>query len=856
MNLSEIKLQLQAFNQQQNQDFPQQDTLMLIHQRSDFYDNFLLKLWKYFEFDHRDDLTLIAVGGYGRREMFPLSDLDILILIQSSLNEETKQKLNHFITFLWDLNLQVGSTVRTLDECIEIGKQEISIATNMLEGRFLAGNQQAFKQFLERIHQDDFWHINDFLSAKIAEKEQRYSRYHNTSYNLEPDLKHSPGGLRDLHLLMWIMLRHYGVYSLSKLFEQKLLFLEEYEELLNAQNRLFKMRFGLHLQLKRYDNRLRFDLQLQLSEKLGYQGEGNHPVELMMRDYFQATQSISQLSNLLLNNLKKRVLNKTQEKGKQYVLDEHFYIQNNLIFGKDEHYSFFETNPCSILDLFYHLTQYPEARVSILALRHLRLAVKKIDFSLSSLPQAREKFMQLFKQPNCIKRAIKPMHNLGVLTAYLPQWKNINGLMQFNMLHIYTVDEHIIQVMQKLEDLLDKDNQVFPLCSQLFLDTQDRAIIYLSALFHDIAKGRVGDHSEEGAIEVRKFALLHQLPSSQAKLMEFLVAEHLTMSSIAQRRDIYEPNVITEFANIVKNQTALSALLCLTFADMSSTNPDFWNKWKEQLLSQLFNATKLELQKNNEDIMTNKKLGLNNREQAYTELAKEFDAENLNKINHYWDLCPNNYFIRHTKAQLIWHIQSYLSTDLQLPLILVSDKEAQHIVDVFIHCEDRSSLFLMIVKRLTKMKMTILEAQILTNNQWVFDSFVVAENNGKLISKARCEQLQKELTKILKNPEDNIVNNYIKKPIKHRSFKYKTEVKFLENLQQDQTAFEFKTLDREGLLAQISEIFSQLNLQLLNAKITTIGEKVEDFFVISNAENKALTEVQKQQLLERLLNEF
>ncbi|MDG6882115.1 PII uridylyl-transferase [Phocoenobacter uteri] len=853
MNITNLRQQLAAFNQSQQDTFLQVETLTLIHQRSDFYDRLLLDLWKHFGFDQRNDLTLIAVGGYGRREMFPLSDLDILVLTQSTLDNDTQARFNQFFTLLWDLKLQLGSAIRTLDECVDMGKAEISVATNMLEGRFLVGNSRAFYDLLEHIHQPDFWKTDDFLQAKIAEKKQRYARYHNTSYNLEPDLKHSPGGLRDLHLLMWVMLRHYGIYSLSELFEQQLLFAEEYAELQQAQAVLFKMRFGLHLQLKRYDNRLRFDRQLVLSERLGYLGEGNKPVETMMRDYFQATQSIAQLSYLLLANFEKIVLKKEKRTGEKTPLDRYFYLQDNIISAQ-KNYRCFNDDPSSILDLFYHLTQYPQAKASVSALRYLRLAIGKLTFSLSELPQARKRFIELFSQPNFVARAIKPMHYFGVLKAYLPQWKNITGLMQFNMLHIYTVDEHTARVMQTLENLLNTNNESYSLCSQLFNNFDDRTIIYLAAMFHDIAKGRGGSHSENGAVEAYQFAKLHHLSEEQAKFIAWLVSEHLTMSMTAQRRDIYAPNVIIEFAKIVGNQTALSALLCLTFADISSTNKTFWNKWKEQLFTQLFYATQSQLQRGKEKPVDYKQLGLSNRNRISEKLSEYYTENQIIQINDFWDNCPLSYFIRHTPEQLEWHIQGYLEAKIPQIFVLVSSDEQQNLTQLFVHCLDMPKLFSTIAQLLSQKKISILEAQILTNNRLVFDSFVIAEYNGQSLSKIRCEQLQQALFKLLTQPQTPF--KLIKKSMKFTPFNKKTIITFLENARLDQTEFEFKTLDREGLLAHISEIFNELNLQLLNAKITTIGERVDDFFVVSTQENRALSEEQKQRLKQRLLEEF
>ncbi len=844
-----LKQALIDFNEQQKSVFAQADVLELLHQRSDFYDQFLIELWQEFGFDNRADLALIAVGGYGRREMFPLSDLDILVLTKNAADETTHCKLNEFFNRLWDAKLQVGATIRTLDECIEIGRAEISVATNMFESRFITGNKDYWQVLMERLYQDDFWAIEDFYQAKISEKNERYARYHNTSYNLEPDLKHSPGGLRDLHLVQWIMLRYYGAHSFAALLNKGLLFPEEFQELSQAEAVLFRMRFALHLQLKRYDNRLRFDRQLQLSEQLGYQGEGNQPVEAMMKEFFQATQSISQLSQLLLNSFKQDILD-LQNFTQKRPLDQHFSVQDDVIFADNRRC--FSQDPCSILDLFFHLTQLPSAAVNATTLRHLRLALQKLARPLCEIPQARARFIQLFHQPKMVSRAIVPMHQLGVLKAYFPAWQGIMGRMQFDLFHIYTVDEHTVRVMLKLESLLDKNTkEMHPLCCELFQKCDHRALVYLAALLHDIAKGREGDHAQVGAVDMYEFAILHGFNQAQAEQMAWLVREHLTMSITAQRRDIHDPNVVKVFAEIVENPTALSDLVCLTVADICATNESLWNDWKKTLLAQLYQFTlqqfaqKLDYQKEAE----------NNRLQALELIKFALTPTQHKRLQAYWAPIPTSYFLRNKPKQLVWHALSLLKQK-ELPMVLVSNEHARGATEIFIHCQDQNQLFARIAQALSQKKISIHDAQIITSeNGLVLDSFIVSELNGQALSEERCQQVQQALLKVLIDPKKQAFMA-IKKPIKHQSFKRKTKLRFLVNSNQNQTAFELFTLDREGLLAQISHIFNQLHLVLKNAKITTIGERVEDFFVVSTQENQALTEAEQKALKARILAEL
>ncbi|WP_301097947.1 bifunctional uridylyltransferase/uridylyl-removing protein GlnD [Otariodibacter sp.] len=852
MGIFNLKEQFDKFNTEQSIKFNCINVVTLLYQRSNFYDQLLQTLWEHFELDRYSDLALIAVGGYGRREMFPLSDLDILIISENPINETTQDKITQLFNILWDCNLQLGSAIRTIQQCIDIGLNELSVATNMLESRFLIGNKFLWEQLISHLYQDNFWPISSFFQAKIEEKQTRYERYHNTSYNLEPDLKHSPGGLRDLHLLLWIMLRQYGVQSLDSLYAKGILFKKEYEELKEAQKILFQMRFGLHLQLKRYDNRLRFDRQLALSEQLGYQGEGNHPVEMMMKAYFQATQSISQLSQLILDSFKQDVLNPLQNKGTKLPLDELFFLRDNQISCYSPRN--LSQSPEKILDLFFYLTEYPEAIIAITTLRHLRLTIKNITIPLSENPNARKRFIQLFSQPNCIQRAILPMHRFGVLSIYLPQWKNIRGLMQFDMFHLYTVDEHIVRVMQKLESFLDQTNsEKHPLCCEIFPILEKRPLLYLAALFHDIAKGRNGDHSKLGAEDMRQFAHLHGFSEEDSDYMAWLVEQHLSMSITAQRRDIHDPSVVKNFANVVNNPTALSALTCLTVADICATNETLWNDWKRSLIHKLYQFTLEQLNLGKEESIDYHQLALNNRDETLQQL--NLSEVQQQKLCEFWDSCPESYFVRHNPTQLIWHASSFIKSTT-LPLVLVSSQYARSATEIFIYTQEQPYIFARVAQMMSQKKVTVHDAQILTSdNGFILDSFIVSEQNGKTLNKDRLKQIQLALTKTLQDTESKPIK-IVKKPIKHRSFKRKTMIRFLDELNLEHTAFELFTLDREGLLTRIGYIFQQLQLNLINAKITTIGEQVEDFFVVTTSQNQALSEVQKEKLKQTIITEL
>lgn len=855
MNLYTLKSRLDEFNQQQRQSFPQTDIFTLLHARSDFYDSLLSELWQQFGFAEQPELTLIAVGGYGRREMFPLSDLDFMVISEQPLDEASQTRLTALFNLLWDSKLQLGTAVRTVADCLAVGQAEISVATNMLEGRFLQGNLTLWQQLREQLFAPSFWPVADFFHAKLSEKTERYQRYHNTGYNLEPDLKHSPGGLRDLHLIQWIMLRHAGIYSLHGLREKGILFEAEFQELIHAQRVLFEMRFGLHLQLKRYDNRLRFDRQLTLAEQLGYADHypnRNQAVEAMMKIFFQATRSVSQLCELLLNQFQQEVVHPLQKIGEKRPLDALFYLQNGTIYC--QHHRQLAQQPHRVLDLFFHLTAEPQAEVAAYTLRNIRQILNNLAQPLCTQPEARVRFIEIFQQPMAIQRAVEPMHRLGVLTAYLPQWQQIEGLMQFDLFHTYTVDEHSVRVMLKLESFLDPQNHTqHPLCGEIFSHHPLRTLIYLAALFHDIAKGREGDHAELGAQDMREFAEQHGFHAAQTDFMCWLVAEHLTMSITAQRRDIHDVTIVKTFAEKVQTTEKLGALLCLTVADICATNETLWNDWKRSLFSKLFHFTQEQLALG-EARLNHQTLVIRHKQHAEAELYRLLRTPEWENLQHFWQQCPQEYFLRNSGVQLVWH--GLAAAKRPLPLVLVSNQYARGATEVFIHCHDQPQLFTRIAHCMSRKKISIHDAQIITDdNGRVFDSFIVTEHNGRPLSTARCKQIEQQLSEMLAEAPLKPLK-ITAKPLKHSSFKRQTRLRFLADSQPNQTACELFTLDREGLLVQIGHIFNRLGFSLINAKITTVGEQAEDFFVLQNADGQALSNEEQTALKTLILAEL
>ena len=849
---SAVKIERENLKQFEFENFSCYSIFELIENRSDFYDALLIQLWQEIGLSEQQGISLIAVGGYGRREMFPLSDLDFLILVEQIPSPEIEEKITQFIQFLWDCGFEVGNSVRTLEQCESEGKQDITIATNLLEARFLTGNRPHFDVLNELVKNAGFWSKEDFFYAKVQEQIERYQRYHNTAYNLEPDIKYSPGGLRDLHLLYWVALRHSGALTLEDILQSGFIYPQEYQQLQESRAFLFKVRFALHLILKRYDNRLLFDRQIKVSELLGFLGDGNQAVEKMMKCFFQALHRISLMSNLLIQHYRENVLSSSQVTVIDQ-LDDDFQLINQCLCLRNS--LVFQEKPERILDLFFYLTQYEQANIHSDTLRQLQISLEQLSQKLCEIPAAREKFLRLFNQPNAIKRAFIPMHQYGVLTAYLPQWQAIEGLMQFDLFHIYTVDEHTLRVMLKLESFLSPESaQEHPIAHRIFSQLSDRTLLYIAALFHDIAKGRGGDHAELGAMDIADFAQLHGLDRREIDTLAWLVKSHLLMSITAQRRDIHDPEVVMNFAEAVQNQVRLDYLTCLTVADICATNGNLWNSWKRSLFASLYEFTEQQFAQGMKELFDYSEKSEENRKLAQQILTQDYSDIAPISIEQLWDCCPEDYFVRNTPKQIAWHTSLLVGFSESL-LVKISNRFSLGGTEVFIYCQDQPHLFNKVVSTIGAKKFSIHDAQIITaQDGYVFDSFIITELNGELVEFDRRRELEQALTVALQSEKLPALSIAPNRQLQH--FSVQTDVRFLHENKKEHTEMELVALDKPGLLAQVSQIFSELNLNLLNAKITTVGEKAEDFFILTNQLEQALAREEREILKQVLVKEI
>ncbi|CAH6952772.1 PII uridylyltransferase/uridylyl removing enzyme [Vibrio chagasii] len=851
IEICELKNQLEIFTQYQKNEFlnhhPVTDLVLL---RSEYMDLLLRRLWDHFGFSNLPHISLVAVGGYGRGELHPLSDIDILIVSQKTLPPALGEKVSQFITLLWDLRLEVGHAVRTIAECIDIGIDDLTVATNLQESRLLCGSEDTFQELKLKIHSDSFWPSETFYKAKIQEQRERHARYHDTTYNLEPDIKSTPGGLRDIHTLSWVARRHFGATSLLEMSKYGFLTDAEYRELVECQDFLWRVRFALHIELRRYDNRLTFAHQAQVAEHLGYTGEGNRGVEMMMKEFYRTLRRVAELNKMLLKLFDQAIINGGETEEAE-ILDNDFQRRGSLIEARKP--ALFQARPETILDMFIHIANDSSIEgVSPPTLRQLRTARRRLNRFLHTIPEAREKFMTLVRHPNALHKAFSLMHKLGVLSAYLPQWSQIVGQMQFDLFHVYTVDEHSIRLLKHINRFGQIENHdKHPICCEVYPRVQKKELLILAAIFHDIGKGRGGDHSEIGAVEAYSFCIEHGLSKPEAKQVAWLVQNHLLMSVTAQRRDIYDPDVITEFAKKVRDEESLELLVCLTVADICATNPELWNSWKRTLLAELFHSTQRALRRGLENPVDVRDRIRHNQQMASALLRKEgFTAREIEVL---WQRFKADYFLRHTHKQIAWHCEHLLRLeDPSQPLVLISKKATRGGTEVFVYCKDQAALFATVVAELDRRNFNVHDAQVMASKDGhVLDTFIVLDQHGKAIDEARHKAVAKHLTHVLADGRPTKIKTR-RTPRNLQHFKVKTLVEFLPTKSKKRTLMELRALDTPGLLAQVGATFAELGINLHGAKITTIGERAEDLFILTSDTGGRLSEEQEQALRERL----
>jgi len=801
------------------------DIRALINARAWFVDQILKAAWSRFDFAQAN-IALLAVGGYGRGELHPYSDIDLLLLLAENVEREAlRLKVERFLTLLWDIGLEVGQSVRTVAECAQDAKDDLTLTTNLMESRTLSGDKSLREQMLQATHNGQLWPSREFFLAKRREQRARHAKYHDTEYNLEPNVKGSPGGLRDIQTLLWVARRHFGTLDAHVLVAQGFLLESEYHLLQHSQAFLWRVRYALHLIAGRAEDRLLFNHQLEVAELLGFnQGDKKLRIERFMQQYYCTVKSIAELFELVIQHFEEAILTRGEQPPLR-ALNERFIVRGDYIEAK--HDQVFSEYPTALLEIFLLLAKNPVLKgIRAGTIRLLRNHLDLIDEAFRQNPHNTACFIELFKAEQGIHRNLRRMSRYGILARYLPEFGRIVGQMQHDLFHIYTVDAHSLLIIKQLRKLKWPElTEKFPLASKLIERIDKPELLYLAALYHDIGKGSGRDHSEQGAQLAEDFCRRHGLDGEDRKLLVWLVRQHLLMSVTAQRKDIADPVVIHEFAQTVGSENYLDYLYLLTVADINATNPKLWNSWRASLLRQLYGETKRALRrglqsplKRAEQVRLTQSASLDILLRGGTD---QDDAEQL------WQQLGEGYFLRHTAADVAWHTEAILQhAHSNGPLVL--------------------ELFAVTVAAMDQLNLSIHDARIIRRSGFTLDSYIVLNADGSQIgdNRERIDEIRLGLSRALKNPDEYpaIISRHVPRQLKH--FAFAAEVKLTADAELGGSWLEIIAPDRPGLLARLGRIFLEFGLSLQNAKIATLGERVEDLFLISTEGGKALSDSQ------------
>ncbi len=815
----------------------------LVPARAWLVDQILAQAWRLLLANEDICAALIAVGGYGRGELHPCSDIDIMVLLEEDPSAKTAPLLERFVTFLWDAGLEVGHSVRSLEDCVREAAADITVATNLMESRLLAGPVVLYERMTETTGPRRLWPSRAFFEAKWKEQQERHFKYNDTAYNLEPNIKEGPGGLRDIHMVGWVAKRHFGTETLHDLVGKGFLTEAEYVELVRAQSFLWDVRFALHILTKRREDRLLFDYQTTLAKQFGHQDkENNLAVEQFMQRYFRTVIELARLNEMLLQLFQEAILYADDDES-PVLLNKRFQVRKGFL--EVTHRNVFKRYPFAMLELFLLMQQHPELKgVRASTVRLVRRYRTLIDDSFRRDLRARSLFMEILRQPRGITHELRRMHLYGVLGRYLPAFGKITGRMQYDLFHTYTVDSHTLTVVRNLRRFaVPEHHHEFPLCSKLIATLPKPELLYLAGLFHDIAKGRGGDHSELGAEDAYTFCMEHGLGQYDARLVEWLVRHHLLMSMTAQRKDISDPQVINDFAQQVGDHIHLDYLYLLTVADIRATNPSLWNSWRDTLLAELYALTKRALRRGLGNPIDQDELIRKTQHQARRLLKKE--GLHHMTVRSIWRRFSDDYFMRYNAEEIVWHTAAIArSKPEDLPLVLINPLGPRGGTEIFVYAEDKDLVFALTVTALDQLNLDIQDARIIsTESGHTLDSYLVLEEDGVPVqSEARALEIVSRLRAALCDTRELTAPPRRLTPRRLRHFHTPTSIQFSNDPRHRHTVLELITADQPGMLARVGYGFTKCGIRLKNAKIATIGERAEDVFFIVDTDNEPLSD--------------
>ena len=828
----------------------------LIRQRACFVDSLLGILWDRVDWGEAD-LALVAVGGYGRGELHPHSDVDLLVLTGDD-NSDCEEKLSAFLIMLGDIRLNPGYAVRSVAQCLELAREDITVVTNLMEAHVIRGKAALMEQVQTLSGPAHMWPSRQFFHAKIEEQDYRHNRFADTEYNLEPNVKSSPGGLRDLQVIGWIAERHFLIDSVEEITDEEFLSADEMEILINGRDFMWQVRYALHMLTGRAEDQLLFHHQRELAQMWGLEDADKLAVEQFMQVYYRWALALSQLNDVLIQNFEQAILRQDREQDDIRIINERFQLRNGYIEAREN--NLFSKLPSALFELFLICANHEEiVDIGAPTIRLVRDSRHLIDDAFRSDPQNRQTFLEILRSPVKMARQLRRMARFGILGDYLPEFGQITGQMQHDMFHVYTVDAHTLEVIKNTRRFQYPDSEErFPVSSRVAKRLRKIELLYIAALYHDIGKGRGGDHSELGAVDAELFCRNHGLDDRDTELVVWLVKNHLLMSAVSQRKDISDPGVIQQFAEHMGDKEHLDYLFTLTVADINATNPTLWNAWRSSLLRQLYTGTRRALRRGLDNPLDKQGLIEKARSDAIEILeSRGFD---LDELNEYWRERGDDYFLRESAPDIAWHTEAIANHhDTDTPLVLVrnnTESSVANTTQIFIHTRSRAQLFSRICICLEQLQLSINDARIYSaNSGMILDTFFVLGDDGQPITEdaGRLRTISEHLTEKLRldAPFPELSNKYT--PLKMKAFAVPTETSMEVDEVRNVSVLEVSAPDRPGLLARIGRIFVAFNIELQGAKIQTLGERVDDVFFITDMHQRPISDPEMCRLIQQTI---
>ncbi len=786
-------------------------------------------------------LALFAIGGYGRGELFPQSDIDLLVLAEDPMPQAHRDALARFLALLWDAGLQASQAVRSPEQCTEAAADQ-TVLTAMMEWRALTADASAQDALRHAISPDRVWPAGEFFRAKVQEQAQRHARFGDTSDNLEPNLKDGPGGLRDIQTLRWMAQRLLGSGNLESMLAFGQIGAVEFDTLERERKALSRLRFGLHLVAKRREERLRFDYQKLLAARLGHTDEADTlAVEQMMQGFYRSAGRVLRINDRLLQRFEEQL----EGEGETVPLDEHFELRRGYVAARDR--AWLQSGVAQVFELFGTWAAHPESRgLHSMTAWALAETLVKIPAYSDADHLLRQQFLNLLRGPQPVK-VLERMARLGVLGRWIPAFAQVSGRMQFDLFHVYTVDQHTLAVLRNLALFASTtQDERFSTAHTVWPSLRKPELLLLAGLFHDIGKGRGGDHSELGAVDAREFCLAHGISEADTALIEWLVRKHLLMSVTAQKQDITDPDVIHRFAAEVADRQRLDYLYLLTCADIAGTSPKLWNAWKDRLLADLHTATRFALRRGLEHpVAADERIVENQTVARDLLIGQGFDDAAVDAI---FARMPRENFLRSRPDQIVWQataLHGHAPGAIVARTRLLRGRGGGY--EVFVHAPDRDGLFAAIVITLDRLGLAIQQARALDGPQgMIFDTFHVLPSEPQHAPSV--EHIEANLQRALSADLNRLLPSRRTQPRHLKHFRIAPRIGLEPAADGLSTRMSLICTDRPGLLADLTHVLRQQHIRVHDARIATFGERAEDMFLIADAQDRPLDGAQAEAL--------